>query len=80
MSKNWEMAKNQFDPKENVDLINDQLYTTFYYLILLNDTTLNIWRFFASEVHLILKAWLNISKKYISGTSMKPMRCSGNPP
>ena len=77
------MANNQIDPKENVNLINEQLHKIFYYLILLSGTTLAVWRFFASKVQLILKVWLNISNQYICGTtsakvSMKPMRCSGN--
>ena len=53
------MAKDQIDPKENVDLINKQLHTTFYF-----------WRFFASKVNLILKVWLNVSNQYIRESTL----------
>ena len=45
------MARNQIDPKENVDLINEKLHMTFYYFILLNDTTFPVWRIFESKVN-----------------------------
>ena len=84
ISKIWEIAKHQIDSKENADLVNEQYHKTFYYLILLNDTT-SVWRFFAWKVHLILKVWLNVSNQYIRGTtsvqvSTKPTSCSGNFP
>ena len=63
------MAKNQIVPKGRVDLINEQLHKRFYYVILLNNTTLSVLRFFASKVHLILKVWLNVSNQYIRETT-----------
>ena len=75
------MAKNQIDPKDDIDLINEQLHKTFTTSFYSEMPHQLFEDFLYQKYHLILKVWLNASSQYISGTtsvqvSMKPMRYS----